>query len=101
MAVKGLDITGVSKINSALEAYKKAINEVTIGASTANIQKAFKGAYVAQISTLSKEIDTKLADYTNQLIKSFEDITTELQSQYKSQDTNASAIKNTISSLKS
>ncbi len=101
MAVKGLDITGVSKIKDSLHSYRNAINKVSITASTTNIQKAFKGSYVAQITTLSREIDAKLADYTNKLIKSFDNLTNELQSQYKGQDAKASAIKNTISSLKS
>ncbi len=101
MAVKGLDITGVNKIKSALQDYRDAINKIKIGEGTAVIQKAFKGSYVSQISTLSKEIDSKLASYTRNLIKEFEDITSSIQSQYKTQDSNASAIKNTISSLKS
>ena len=100
--VTGINVNGVSEIQTAIDTYKNAIIKSTnINATTKEIQNAIKGATVeAQVSALAAAIQAKSVALMATLDE-YKATLDEVKSTYKRNDESSTSVSNVTDSIKS
>lgn len=84
----GLNDKNVSKIRSALTAYKRAITSIDFGATSKTVQIYAKGsASEKAIIAALNNVESKMDSLINSTIKPFDDRLSQLKSAYTKNDT--------------
>lgn len=100
MAVTGINTSSISKIQDAIEAYKKAIDNKKITTASKNVVKAIKGSsQEAQVKRLCQACDSH-ANTLTAFLNKYKTRLNDVRTAYAKNDTSSTSISNVTDKLK-
>ena len=99
----GINSNGIEKIKTAMEDYRKDVySHNVISASNAKLNAAFKGTTVeSQVTRLARQVMNDIDNSMKAIMSDFESRISNVEANYKKQDSSSTVISNAINSIKS